>query len=74
MTNERKATIGRIAIYVEADDRVCMVALPQERLRWLMSLSDSGNLPLIAAPDGFRFGAKADNYDAADDLQTGAQR
>jgi hypothetical protein len=51
--------IGRISFAVEIDGKPYFVALPQERLRVLVtlagSLSDSGKLPVLDMPEGFKF-------------------
>jgi hypothetical protein len=53
------SVIGRISVCVEVSGRLCFVALPHDRLMLLInlaaSLSDNGKLPVVKAPDGFRF-------------------
>ncbi len=51
--------IGRISIAVEVDGKVCLVALPDDRMRMLLdlaaSLSDNGKLQVVKAPEAYHF-------------------
>lgn len=53
--------ISKVSIAVEIGGKPYFVNLPLDRMLMLMqlgsSLSDSGKLPVVAAPDGYRFTA-----------------
>jgi len=59
MSETFTSQIGRVCVGVEIGGKVHFVNLPQDRLRMLVSmaagLSDDGKVPVIEAPEGFRF-------------------
>lgn len=58
------SNVGKIAMFVEVDGDLCIVALPQDRMRMLLSLAesmgDNGKLPVVNAPAGMRFASFRD--------------
>lgn len=51
--------IGRVTMAVEIDGVPCFVVLPQDRMKMVVtlaaSLSDTGKLPVVKAPEGYKF-------------------
>jgi hypothetical protein len=58
-TNGEVMEITRVCMAVEIDGKPHFVMLPQERMLMLVdfaaTLSDNGKLPVLAAPDEFKF-------------------
>lgn len=54
-----KGQLGRAVLYVEVDNKICIVALDQDRMRMLCKLaeglSDDGKLHVMPAPVGTVF-------------------